>query len=113
MPDKAEVADTECTCPERQLLAGPAKKTCGQDGKWLPGVEERTSQGGILKLTGNPSWKSKIVHLHQICCLIFVSILHFCQYNKFVITLFQAKYTATPVPTKPKYYQNLSIKCVK
>ena len=40
---KLELLTVKYRCPEGQQLAGPAKRTCGEEGKWMPGEEERTS----------------------------------------------------------------------
>ena len=40
---KLELLTVLYKCPEGQQLAGPAKRTCGEEGEWMPGVEERTS----------------------------------------------------------------------
>eukprot|EP00090_Calanus_glacialis_P042881 TRINITY_DN7599_c0_g1_i1.p1 TRINITY_DN7599_c0_g1~~TRINITY_DN7599_c0_g1_i1.p1 ORF type:complete len:109 (+),score=28.69 TRINITY_DN7599_c0_g1_i1:33-359(+) len=40
---KLEVLTVVYNCPEGQQMSGPAKRTCGEEGKWMPGEEERTS----------------------------------------------------------------------
>ena len=40
---KLELMTVKYRCPEGQQIAGPAKGTFGEEGKWIPGEEERTS----------------------------------------------------------------------